>query len=450
LPALADLLRAAVESGDWAAFRERLDGEAHLDSSSEAGRRQVTGADAIVQHLSAPGPGAVTVWEPQEWETGLAVTFEWHGESGADRRRWYIRTGADGRVGEIWSTAARPGGAGVEDAAPDSPAALLEELGATSTTALSHGGNSGAALLRAEGGAASFILKRVGGGGSDWLARATDDNGRTAQLYEAGVFDRMPKSIGHGIVAVARDGDAAWVAMHDVGALLMPFSAQISRDESRRILDAAADLHSTFRGETLPGAATLAARVGMSSSRIGDAERAQPDLLPKQFEQGWDAFAELVDDDVAAEVLRLADDPSPLAAKLIEAYGGTTLIHGDLRGDNLGIDDDRIVLIDWDLASAGTPGVEFAWYLAHSARRIGAAHDEIESDHREAQGDQFSAAEHELGMLSGLVQYGWRIAHSARVHPGPAETAWGRAELAWWVPRVRRALESQTPHAESV
>jgi hypothetical protein len=43
-------------------------------------------------------------------------------------------------------------------------------------------------------------------------------------------------------------------------------------------------------------------------------------------------------------------------------------------------------------------------------------------------------------MLSGLVQYGWRIAHSARVHPDPAETEWGRTELAWWVPRVRAAL----------
>jgi hypothetical protein len=44
-------------------------------------------------------------------------------------------------------------------------------------------------------------------------------------------------------------------------------------------------------------------------------------------------------------------------------------------------------------------------------------------------------------MLSGLVQYGWLLAHSARVHPNPAETAWGREELAWWIPRVRRALE---------
>lgn len=44
-------------------------------------------------------------------------------------------------------------------------------------------------------------------------------------------------------------------------------------------------------------------------------------------------------------------------------------------------------------------------------------------------------------MLSGLVQYGWVLGHSARVHPDPPETAWAHDELGWWVPRVRRALE---------
>jgi hypothetical protein len=83
--------------------------------------------------------------------------------------------------------------------------------------------------------------------------------------------------------------------------------------------------------------------------------------------------------------------------------------------------------------------VEFAWYLAHSARRIDATHDEIEADHRSAQAD-LAEVEIELGMLSGLVQYGWRIAHSARVHPDPEETTWGRDQLAWWVPRVNAAL----------
>ena len=99
------------------------------------------------------------------------------------------------------------------------------------------------------------------------------------------------------------------------------------------------------------------------------------------------------------------------------------------------------MLIDWDLATAGTPTVEFSWYLAHSARRIDAEHDELEADHRSTQGDELSDDEVELGMVSGLVQYGWRIAHSARVHPDPAETDWGRRELDWWVPRVRTALE---------
>jgi Phosphotransferase enzyme family len=353
-----------------------------------------------------------------------------------------VRTDESGKVSEIWSTAARPDEAG-DGSEPTAPPALLKELGTTHVTPLSHGGNSGAALLRAGGSETSFILKRVGGGGSDWLARATQDQGRTAQLYEAGAFERMPDSIGHGIVAVERDGDAAWVAMRDVGSLLLPIDARLSRDESRRILAAASDLHRTFRGNAPAGAATLAARVGMSSPTIGVSERAEPDLLPKQFEQGWDAFSELVAQDVDETVLALAQDAGALADALVDAYGGATLIHGDLRGDNLGFDGERLVLIDWDLAAAGTPGVEFAWYLAHSARRIDAGHDEIEADHREAQGEAFSAAEHELGMLSGLVQYGWRIAHSARIHTDPAETAWGRAELEWWVPRVRDALERE-------
>ena len=439
---LAQLLRDAVGSGDWSALGKRLDGEAILDSSSEAGRLRVEGADAIVRHLSGPGRGEVAVWDAEEWETGVAVTFEWHGDDGPDRRRWYVRANPAGQVVEIWSTAARPSKAAGEPGS-EAPAGLLAQLGVSRVNSLSHGGNSGAALLRAEGDGTSFILKRVGGGGSDWLARATRDEGRTAQLYEAGAFERMPDSIGHGIVAVERDSEAAWVAMRDVGSLLLPANARLSRDESRRILRAASDIHRAFRGEPPAGAASLEARIGMSSPAIGQAERAQPDLLPKQFEQGWDAFGELVHQDVAEKVLALAEDPRPLADALVDAYGGATLIHGDLRGDNLGFDGERLILIDWDLAAAGTPGVEFAWYLAHSARRIDASHDEIEADHREAHGESFSTAEHELGMLSGLVQYGWRISHSARIHTDPAETAWGRAELEWWVPRVREALERQ-------
>ena len=439
---LAALLHAAIESGDWSGVGERLRPDAVLDTSSERGRRRVEGAEAIVAHLARQGAGEIGDWDAREWPTGIALSFEWTGAEYTDRRRWYVRTDADGRVTELWSTAARPtlvaDGGGAVAAPPD----LVRRLALTGVTPLSHGGNSGAALLRAQSGdGTAFVLKRVGAADADWLARATHDEGRTAQLYDAGAFGRMPESIAHGVVAVEREGGAAWIAMRDVHAQLLPAQARLSRGQSRTILGAAAQMHAAFHGQVLPGVATLRDRIGMSSPAIGDAERLQPDLLPKQFEQGWDAFAELVPADVAEPVLALARDPAPLADALVRANGAATLIHGDLRGDNLGFDSERLVLIDWDLATAGTPGVEFAWYLAHSARRVDATHDQIEADHRAAQGERLMDDELELGMLSGLVQYGWRIAHSARVHPDPAETAWGRDELAWWVPRVRAALD---------
>jgi hypothetical protein len=438
---LGEILRAAVETGDWAEARARMADDAVLHTSNEAGRERIDGADPVAAHLAGPGPGAVRLWDAQEWPTGVALSFEWEGSSGTDRRRWYVRASPEGAVRELWSTAARPTtGGGSKPVEP--PRDLLHRLGATRVTELTHGGNSGAALLRAHGDdGTTFVLKRVSAAGADWLARATRDTGRTAQLYLAGAFDRMPPAIGHGIVDVEHSPDGAWIAMRDIKDVLLPAETRLSREDSARILDGAAQLHRAFRDRVPPGAAALKDRIGMSGPAVADAERLHPDLLPKQFEQGWDAFAELVPADVSEAVLDLTRRPDVLADSLARAYGGETLIHGDLRGDNLGFDGHRLVLIDWDLASAGTPTVEFAWYLAHSARRIDAGHDEIEADHRSAQGDELPETEVELGMLSGLVQYGWRIAHSVRVHPDPAESAWGRRELDWWVPRTRAALE---------
>jgi hypothetical protein len=392
----------------------------------------------VVEHLSGPGAGEVADWDLREWDAGVALTFEWRGASGADRRRWYVRRDGSGRVTELWSATARPRSA----AAPVSPPAeLLARLGpGVSVAPLVHGGNSGAALLRVRRPAEpALILKRVVAG-ADWLARVTGDDGRTARLHDAGAFAAMPAVIRHGIVAVQRDGDAAWVVMEDVGALLLDAERRLTRAESRRVLAASAALHGAFQGSVPDGAATLAARLGMSSPAVARTERAGSDLLPKQFEHAWEAFAEIVPADVAEPVLAAAEDPSGLAAALLDAHGGATLIHGDLRDDNLGFDGERVVLIDWDLASAGTPTVDFAWYLAQDAWRIDASHDELEADHRAAH-PELADREVEFGLLSGLVQYGWLLAHSARIHPDPAETAWGRAELAWWVPRVRTALE---------
>jgi aminoglycoside phosphotransferase (APT) family kinase protein len=177
----------------------------------------------------------------------------------------------------------------------------------------------------------------------------------------------------------------------------------------------------------------------MASPATAERERDDVDILPKQLEVAWEGFAEAVDADVAEAVLALLAEPERLARALSEH--GSTLIHGDLRDENIGLPDGRLVLLDWGLATLGHPAVELAWYMVHDVWRIEATHDEIVVDFRRAIGERDDPAALELGLISGLVMYGWIFGHSAVVHTDPAEREWAREELGWWVPRVRRALD---------
>ena len=118
-----------------------------------------------------------------------------------------------GEVTAIWSYSARAGADGGAQVPQDVLAGI--DPGARREP-LAHSGNSGAALRRvslADGSA--LIAKRVGPA-SDWLGRVTRDRGRTALLWEAGAFDRVPAVIDHGIEAVIAHGDGWWVLMRDL------------------------------------------------------------------------------------------------------------------------------------------------------------------------------------------------------------------------------------------
>ena len=81
----------------------------------------------------------------------------------------------------------------------------------------------------------------------------------------------------------------------------------------------------------------------------------------------------------------------------------------------------------------------------HSAWRIDATHDDLWEDFRAVRRERDDPLAVELGMIAGLVMYGWILGHSAVVHPDPAERTWAREELEWWVPRARHALETSSP-----
>jgi len=439
---LADLLRDCIAAGDFTRILDAYAPGAELDASLPGARVKRRGPDAIARVLSGcfQGTGSVVEWTPTAGDGGVAAWVERAGDAGAVRQRHYLHV-RDGLIARHWIYAARP-----RTAEPDPPQAgeaaerLFSQLGTVAErTTLASGGWSGNRIDRLvlDDGRA-LIAKRIVPG-TDWLGRVTHDRGREALLLEDGSFDRFPAVVDHAVVAAERDGEAWWIVTRDVSAELLDEATPLTREQNRFVLSAAASMWEEFWDDAPAVAASQRDRLSISALSVAERERDGLDLLPKQFDAAWDAFAEAVDADVADAVLDLLGQPERLARALEER--GVTLCHGDLRDENMGLGDGTLVLLDWGLATRGHPAVELAWYLVHDVWRIAATHDEVVADYRAALGERDDPLALELGLISGLLQYGWIFGHSAVVHTDPREREWAREELDWWVPRVRRALD---------
>jgi hypothetical protein len=443
-----DALRAGLESGDFGALGECYTDDAVLDLNVRGGRERVAGPVAIVARLERlfRGPGRLVEWTAARYDAGAAVWLERvSDDDGAVlRQRQYLLL-RDGRVARHFAYTA-PHRTGIAGAGgrPALDPALIEDRGDIAEhTVLASRGWSGNAIERvvlADG--RVLIAKRVVPG-ADWIGRASADPGREGLLFTSGVLDRLPPALDHAIVAAARDGDAWWLVMRDVSEQLLDDHSIVPRAANRRLLAAVNEMWESFWGEHVEFLTPQAVRLQMAAPSIGGRERDGIDLLPKQFEVMWEAFAEAVDPDVASVVLALLEDPAPLAAALDAR--GTTLLHGDIRDEQIGLAGRRLVLLDWGLATQGHPVVDYAWHLMHSAWRIDATHDQLWEDFRAERGERDDPLAIELGTIAGLMMYGWILGHSAVIHPDPAERIWARAELDWWVPRARQALETWSP-----
>jgi hypothetical protein len=440
---IAERLRASVESGDFGPLAEAYAPHAVLDAALPGARRRVRGPEEIAAVLGGvfQGSGRLIEWDEAVHEGGVAVWLERVGEDGsAVRQRHYLHVGGSGRVERHWLYTARPRTAPAAEEVPEAAEELFASLGSvTGRTTLASSGWSGNRIDRlvlADGQA--LIAKRIVPG-SDWLGRVTRDPGREALLFADGVFARMPANVDPAVVTAEPEGDAWWVVMRDVSAELLDESTPLTRDENRFVLARAAEMWAEFWDDEVPHLSSLTDRLAFAVPAISERERDGVDILPKQFEAAWEAFAEAVDEDVGTTILDLTADTTPLADAL--AARGTTLIHGDLRDENIAFSDGRLVLLDFGLAAQGHPAVELAWYMVHDVWRIDATHDEVVEDFRQALGERDDPVALELGLISGLVQYGWIFGHSAVVHTDPREREWARTELNWWVPRVRHALE---------
>ncbi len=302
-----------------------------------------------------------------------------------------------------------------------------------------HDGRSGARLERvrlADG--TRLVVKRSRASADLAMRLSGDREGRELQLWSSGVLDRLPATVGHAVVAGWREDEEVVVVIRDLGDAVIGWDTPIGRTECRRIFAAAAAMHNAFAGQHVAGLCPLRTRLSLFASDTLYSLAADDHPLVGAAQRGWERFAELVPSDVADAVTAFHADPGPLADALVAR--GTTLTHGDLWLVNAALQPDRIVLVDWGLATEAPGAVDFATFLM-GASAVTASRDDLVDDVRRIQGSAHDETALRLALLAAVVDLGWNKALDATEHSDPSVHERETAELSWWVRAARSGLD---------
>ena len=301
-------------------------------------------------------------------------------------------------------------------------------------------GKSGATLERAvlEDGQA-VIVKRFDPE-ADLVMRASGDTrGREVEMWESGVFDRLPADVGHAVLDGWFGDDGLGVlVMRDLGDAVYGWQTPVAPDRCRSMLRSVTSLHRTFLGQPPSDLAPLDAVVGLF-----EPDRLRPyahEELVGYALRGWEIWADLVSNEVGERVLELAQHTEPLTRAI--ARRPMTMIHGDLATVNMAFEDDHLTLIDWGLAAAAPGGVDIGRFLAGCAHVLDVDCDAFLTMYREEAGDMHDEAATRLGLLAGLVWLGWNKALDIVDHPQDDVRERERSALPWWLDRAREALDT--------
>ena len=275
---------------------------------------------------------------------------------------------------------------------------------------------------------------------TDWLMRATGDDGRVFRLWTSGVLTRLPAAIDCAIEAVEERPGGWLVVMRDVADTLVPSGQLLTRAQSRQVIGAVSALHHTFAGSRVDGLCPLVDRLAFLTPAAVRSLHDHP--LRRIVLEGWDRFAALAPEDVGTAIAALLDRPGRLAAAL-SSYP-ETLLHGDLKLANIGVAGDTVVLLDWGtLTGMGPAAVDHAWYLAVNSAAIDASADDLLADVESSLAPDDRAAL-PLALLAQVLLLGWEKALGA-TSDDAATADRERAGLAWWCRQARAALEQWSP-----
>ncbi|MGH2734119.1 MAG: phosphotransferase [Actinomycetota bacterium] len=265
-----------------------------------------------------------------------------------------------------------------------------------------------------------------------WVMRATRDDGREARIWTGSGY-RPGDVIDPAVVSVARLADRWLVYMEDVSEVVSGTSADLLRPLS-------AFYDASPRDEP-PGLCALTERLGLFAPATARRERRGPDLGPKIIGRGWELIRDLIPQDLSELAYRLASDPGPLAAALLERR--CAVLHGDLRPGNVGLRGARIILLDWGLVTWGPPALDLTWYMFNRGWP-----DEASEVVHDALGRWRDRDALDLAVVATFIQacpyFGFNVVQE--VDPDARRRA--AEQLKGWVERVSDGLERtglQTP-----
>lgn len=316
------------------------------------------------------------------------------------------------------------------DVAPSLDALLA---GATAREPFSKvDGKSGATLERVVIDGQRYVVKTFDLT-NDWLLRASGDVGyRAVALWEHGVYDLVPETIDHTVVAAARDDEARTAALlqRDVTPWLMDVEAPMSMADHRAFLAAMAELHAAHWGFTEDlGLIPMTTRYLILTPSTGELEE-HCGGVPAMLRKGWAAaLAEVPDHEPLLS--SLLADPWPL----VDALAGTpcTLVHGDCKLGNMGRHPDgRTIMFDWDRAGSAPATFDLGWYLA--------VNTDLLPEPKEAAIDAYRAALEGFGVDTGAW---WDEQLALTLLGSFLQLGWSKSgqpeELAWWSARMAEA-----------
>jgi hypothetical protein len=296
---------------------------------------------------------------------------------------------------------------------------------------LEHTGFSGAritSLRRADG--TRFVLKRLRIE-RDWIMRATDDL-RCREARFAACRPALGQRIATPSLGVARDGDGFALLMDDITEHLLP-QGPIAEAQLDLIIDGMAILHALPLPEAAPVPwCDIRQRLLLLTPDRARIAAAYGAPVARDLMRGWELFDRLAPPAIVELIRDLSEDPAPLLDAL--AALPASLLHGDLKLDNIGLDaSGRLWLIDWAMPMLAPPAVDLGWFLAINSRRLPLTLDETMRRYAAAAGvaPAHGARHDAAAVLCGLLLRGWRKAIDAS--EGEPD------ELRWWCEHAQKA-----------